>query len=137
MGEPEESTFRSSKEAVAFALSHRRGPQLRRSTLGRSPQGGFRDPWDASLVRACLAKAGVAPDSPEERELDDWARGRGPKPTSIERAVRRALDDAGLLARPETTLTARSAATHVEWEDPETGLPLHHLSLADTVKEQQ
>jgi len=132
MSTDQESTFASAKQAVAYALSHRRGPQLRRASLGSSPQGTYRDPWDASLVRAAMVRAGIAPGSPEERELADWARGQGPKPPELERALRRELDAAGLLARPETEVTRRSALVLVSWTDPDTGLPVEMVSLTDT-----
>lgn len=127
---PPSTSFASCKEAIAYALSHRRGPQLRRSALGRSPSGTYRDPWDASLVRACLSAAGVAPDSHEERELGAWARGTGPKPIAIERRVRRALDDAGLLSRADTI--ERQTLVHVEWVDPDTGEPMRSIGSEPT-----
>ena len=77
-----------------------------------------------------MARAGIAAGSELERELDAWARGSGPKPVAAERALRRELDEAGLLERPSTTLTSRSQLVHVEWTDADTGEPLETLGTA-------
>lgn len=118
--------FSSVREAVAYAMSHRRGPQMSRVTLGASSRGGWRSHWDGSEVRACLVRAGVAPGSEEEMELESWSRGRGLKPTRIERAVARELAAAGLLARHQD-IGSRSDLVHVTWTDRETGEPLQTL----------
>ncbi len=114
-------TFNSCRDAVAYALSHRRGPQAARPSHGRGPKG-YRSPWDGCAVRACMTNAGIAPDSPEERALYDWATGGGPKPVKTERALRRELDFHGLLKRKTQDMTRRRDIAIVTWVDPETGL---------------
>lgn len=122
-------TFKSSKQAVAYALSHRRGPQLKQSSIHREQKGGYRDPWDGCAVRACMRLAGIEPDSHEEREIEAWARGQGAKPIELERRLRVQLDRAGLLER-EAPLATRSSLVHVEWTCPDSGLPLRTVSEA-------
>lgn len=114
-------TFNGSRDAVAYALSHRRGPQAARPSLGRGP-GGFRSAWDGSAVRACMVRCGVQPDSSAERELHAWACEGGPKPVVLERKLRRELDSFGLLKRHEPqAMTRRCNLAVVTWTDPETG----------------
>ncbi len=125
-----DATFNSCRDAVAYALSHRKGPQAARPSHGRGP-GGYRDAWDGSAVRACMTRCGIRPDSLEERELYDWAIGKGPKPTGIERKLRRELDSHGLLKRtPQHQLTRRSDLVNVTWTDPNTGAEVSHRGAA-------
>ena len=114
-------TFNSSRDAVAYALSHRRGPQAARPSHGRGPRG-FRSAWDGSAVRACLVRCGIQPDSNAEKELHAWACEGGPKPIALERKLRRELDSHGLLKRHEPqAMTRRRDLAVVTWIDPETG----------------
>lgn len=113
------TTFRSVKEAVAYALSHRRGPQMARPSAGRVARGTWRSPWDAPEIRACMTRAGIPAGSETEREIESWARGRGPKPIAAERALRVEMDAAGLLER-ELDIVRRTSVRNT-WQDPDTG----------------
>lgn len=126
------TTFDSVKEAVAYALSRRRGPQMARPSTGGPPRA-WRSPWDASQVRACMAKAGVAAGSLEEGELEAWARGSGPKPVASERALRVEMDAAGLLRRPAEI--ERTPLVRITWQDPDTGDEVSTLSSEPTPAE--
>lgn len=113
--------FSSCQEAVAYALSRRRGPQAARPSLGRTPSG-YRSEWDANRVRACMTRAGIEQGSLEEREIDAWARAKGPKPIHLERALRKELDAHGLLKRADPVLRVRREdLPEVMWTDPDTG----------------
>ncbi len=124
-----DTTFDSCKDAVAYALNHRKGPQAARPSLGKGPKG-YRSPWDGCAVRGCMTRAGIEPDSPEERALDLWARGGGPKPIKVERRLRKELDAFGMLKRPSNDLTSRRDYAVVTWQDPETGLETHNSAIA-------
>ncbi|MEL6705865.1 MAG: hypothetical protein AAFP15_16480 [Bacteroidota bacterium] len=125
-----DSTFNSCRDAVAYALSHRKGPQAARPSFGGGPKS-YRSPWDGSAVRACMHAVGIMPDSPEERALYDWARGGGPKPTGIERKLRAKLDEHGLLKRhdhEQVNPLPRESLELVEWEDPDTGATIQTVT---------
>jgi hypothetical protein len=124
-----DATFNSCRDAVAYALSHRKGPQAARPSMGKGPKG-YRSAWDGCAVRACMVRAGIHPDSPEEMALELWAQGRGPKPSKAERRLRKELDAHGLLKRPTNELTSRRDLAVVTWVDPETGLEMSSKAAA-------
>ncbi len=112
-------TFNSTSDAVAFALSCRRGPQAARPSLGKTPKG-YRSGWDASQVRACMQRVGIEIDSHEERELEAWVFSGGPKPIKLERALRVELDNHGLLKR-EVAVVDMPVMARVTFTDADTG----------------
>jgi len=123
-------TFPSCKQAVAYALSHRRGPQAARPSHGGGPKG-FRSAWDGCAVRACMQRIGIKPDSPGEVAMRQWALEGGAKPVELERMLRRELDKHGLLKRPEPQpFTRRRDLSVVEWTDPETGAVISTKGIA-------
>ncbi|MGH1451341.1 MAG: hypothetical protein ACRBBM_18200 [Pseudomonadaceae bacterium] len=125
-----DATFNSCRDAVAYALSHRKGPQAARPSHGRGP-GGYRDAWDGSAVRACMVNVGIKPDSPCEIAMRQWALEGGAKPVELERMLRCELDFHGLLKRtPQHQLTRRSDLVNVTWTDPNTGAEVSHRGAA-------
>lgn len=123
-------TFPSCRSAVAYALSHRRGPQAARPSHGGGPKG-FRSAWDGSAVRACMVNVGIKPDTPEEAAMVEWALEGGAKPVELERKLRRELDAHQLLKRPEhEPFTRRRDLVDIDWHDPETGAVISTRGIA-------
>lgn len=87
--------FSDVKQAVAYALSIRRGPQYRRMNWGAPRAHGDRDTGHA-VIAAVRGDLGIEPDSPEWLALEAWALSGGPTPTCV-RKLRAILGQVGLL----------------------------------------
>ena len=122
-----ESNFDNWRDAVCYALSQRQGPQAARPSLGGGAKG-FRSPWDASAVRACMRSIGIEPDSEEERKLYDGARGIRPAPRELVRRLEAKLDEHDLLKREPL---ARFNLELVTWTDPDTGAELSSVTTLE------
>lgn len=117
--------YGSMREALAFAFSCRRGPQLAQSRWMSSSRSTGRTPWDAPIIRALLygdassGMCGVEPGSDLDDELEEWAMSRD---TPMSDRVADVLAQLSRLMR-EQGMHARSLAPRRDeyrrWTDPE------------------
>lgn len=92
-------TYRSPREAIAFAAAKRRGPAARRQRWDDS-HGSYTPTEAAEVVFALLTQCGAPPDSPARAAVMRWACAKGDRTATVsrvERAMRNAMGEAGLL----------------------------------------
>lgn len=115
--------FSDVKQAVAYALSIRRGPQYRRMNWGTPRAHGDRDAGHA-VIAAVRGDLGIEPDTPEWLALEAWALQGGPTPTCV-RKLRAILGQAGLLADQAESETVTLDLEDVTFVDDLTGEEVH------------
>src|SRR5688572_33402208 len=91
--------FKDVRQAVAYALSVRRGPQHRRPSWGGQKAHGDRDAGHA-VMAAVRGACGIEPDTPECAALEAWALAEGREPAWVRKDLRPILGQAGLLNDP-------------------------------------
>lgn len=105
-------TYRSPREAIAFAAAKRKGPQARRPRWDDS-HGSYTPPEAAEVVFALLTRAGAPPGSPQRDSVIRWACRKGDRTAEvqrIERAMRAEMSDAGLLDDGSASITTERLA---------------------------
>lgn len=115
--------FADVRQAVAYALSVRRGPQHRRMNWGAPRAHGDRDAGHA-VIAAVRGDLGIEPDTPEWLALEMWALSGGPTPTWI-RKLRAILGQCGLLDDQPAEEVVRLDLEDVVFCDDVTGEEVH------------
>lgn len=108
--------FSDVRQAVAYALSVRRGPQHRRMAWGTVRVHGDRDAGHA-VMAAVRGDLGIEPDTPEWAAMEAWALADGPTPPWVRTKLRPILGQAGLLDDQPETDTVKLELEDVTWVD--------------------
>jgi len=105
-------TYRSPREAIAFAVAKRRGPAARRPRWDDT-HGSYTPPEAAEVVFALLTSCGAPPDTEDREAVIRWACRKGDKTAAVarvERAMRAAMGEQGLLGEADFVITTERHA---------------------------